>query len=151
MGRLKSGIPPGLADGLHAPMFSGVRAPDDIQQRGDIGESAPGTAPTGTVRTPALSVALVVTAAMLFLAALRWPYAYYEILRIITCGTAGYAAYSSARTRRDGWVFVFGVIALLFNPFVPVRMTRAAWGIVDPVVAILMLLALRRSARNARA
>ena len=47
----------------------------------------------------------------------------------------------------SGWVVVFGTIALLYNPLLPVHLPREVWSVLNLVTAILIvghLWALRR-------
>jgi hypothetical protein len=37
---------------------------------------------------------------------------------------------------------MFGIIALMFNPFVPLRIDRMTWTYVDAVVGVLMLISI---------
>ncbi len=85
------------------------------------------------------SVARIINAALLVWALARHPIGYYTLLRFVTCAVCAYAAYLAMQWKRVGWVFIFGAIAILFNPFVSFRMTRQTWAYVDVIVAILLL------------
>ena len=78
---------------------------------------------------------------MLFLSLGSWPYGFYQILRWVVCAAAvlvGIRAYSL----KVGWpLWVFGVVAILFNPLQPIHLSRNTWRPIDAVVGILFLVA----------
>ena len=81
-------------------------------------------------------------AASLFAALLHWPYTYYTLLRFAVCVVGAYAAYVAAERRQHSWMWAFGVTALLFNPFLPVRLDRATWAVLDVAAGVLFLTSL---------
>lgn len=74
---------------------------------------------------------------MLLLAMLPMPYGYYILLRLIVCGTAIYLTWYTKTINRRGWMWTMGFISCLFNPFIPVFLDRATWGLIDLVLAII--------------
>ena len=84
-------------------------------------------------------IARVVASALLFWALSRHPYGYYTLLRWVVCAVAAYSAYLSTTVNRIPWAWVFGLVALLFNPLVPARIDRATWAYIDVAVGILFL------------
>ena len=52
------------------------------------------------------------------------PYGYYILLRWVCFGVFGYLALQAFDQRRQGWVWILGITAGLYNPIVPVHMTR---------------------------
>jgi divalent metal cation (Fe/Co/Zn/Cd) transporter len=84
-----------------------------------------------------LSILLRLAAAVLLVAALaRHPYGYYQILRLVVCAVSIYSAYLAAQFSRQGWLWFFGGVAVLFNPLLPVHLNREAWAGIDLGVAI---------------
>ncbi len=75
---------------------------------------------------------LVPTAALLFALA-PLPYGYYTLLRIVVCAASVLIAYNSFQ--RVGKVSLgSGVmigIALLFNPLIPIHLSREIWAPID--------------------
>jgi hypothetical protein len=68
----------------------------------------------------------IVSALALILAVFgRWHYAVYVILRMVVCTSAVYLTLLSKQTDRTIWLWVMAALAVLFNPIVPVRMSRA--------------------------
>jgi hypothetical protein len=85
-----------------------------------------------------LLAAKVAAIAMLLLAMGKWPFGFYVLLRWVVCGVCAYSAFSAAEAGRKGWVWVLGILALLFNPFLPVRLGRETWAPVDLAAALLL-------------
>jgi hypothetical protein len=80
-----------------------------------------------------------IAAAMLLAAVLPWPYGYYQLLRVVICGVGGYFAYTAHTWGKTWAVWVFGVIAVLFNPLLLVHLTREIWAVIDVVCATLFV------------
>lgn len=77
-----------------------------------------------------------------------WPYGYYMLLRLIVCGVSIYGAVQAHVRGLNGWVWTLAVLAVLFNPIVPVNLMKGVWVMIDLVGAVLLGLAafiLRRS------
>jgi hypothetical protein len=58
------------------------------------------------------------------------------------CGVAAYSAYLSTKINRVPWAWVFGIVALMFNPISPSRIGRATWAYIDIAVGMLFLVSL---------
>jgi hypothetical protein len=72
----------------------------------------------------------LICAVLLVAAVLRLPYGYYDFLRIVICGAAGLIAVAglSEKTQRGmAWTATFVLIAVLFNPLLPIRLHRSIW------------------------
>jgi len=82
----------------------------------------------------------LVAAIMLFVAIAELPYGYYQILRWVVCGVAIYIAYMAYRWRKVWATWVFGFVAALFNPIIPVHLTKEIWQPIDVICAILFAL-----------
>lgn len=70
----------------------------------------------------------IIPAGMLLVAPVRWPYVYYRLLRwvvFVCCAAIAYRVYE-----RQGftiWLVGLAVLFILFNPIIPVHLTRAIW------------------------
>ena len=84
-------------------------------------------------------IARLIAAGLLLWALARHPIGYYTILRFVTCAVCAYAVYLALQSKQVGWAFVFGAIAVLFNPLISFRMTRATWAYVDVITAVLLV------------
>ena len=94
---------------------------------------------------PALRVAIVVklvAAGMLFGALARHGYDYYILLRWVVCGVAAYAAFRASEVGKKGWAWALGIVALFFNPIIPVHLTRETWAPIDVGAALLLLVSI---------
>lgn len=82
-------------------------------------------------------------AVILLVAALLpfWPYGYYRFLRIFVCAVGAYVAYKSWRSDRVTFAMAVGLIALVFNPIVPFRLTRELWSVLNLGAALAFALA----------
>jgi hypothetical protein len=62
----------------------------------------------------------------------RLPYGYY-ITHIVTCGSAALIAIAGfrARSSAQAWSDPLSLIAVLFNPIVPIHLNRSAWFYLD--------------------
>lgn len=75
---------------------------------------------------------------MLLLAIFPLPYGYYALLRLVVCFTGIFLAWHSYRMQKIPWVWAMGLIALVFNPVIPLHLDRGLWLIVDIVVAVVL-------------
>lgn len=82
------------------------------------------------------TVARLLAAVMLVIAVGKHPYSYYTLMRFVVCLVAAYGAFLASERRQQGWLCTFGVLALLFNPFIPVRLDRSTWAVLDVAAAI---------------
>lgn len=81
----------------------------------------------------------LITAAIVAIAVLPLPYGYYTFTRIVICGFCGYLAYLSwTEQKSEAWTGLFGLTALIFNPLIPIHMTRASWFWVDLGTAVFI-------------
>ena len=78
---------------------------------------------------------------MLLAALLPWPYGYYNFLRFCVCGAAVFLAYQqwSHDDAASKWVVVLVAVALLYNPFVPIFLTREIWTVLNVGTAIALV------------
>lgn len=82
------------------------------------------------------SVIIRLIAVVLLLWALdRHAYGYYTLLRWVVCGASVYSGFISLERNNKPWVWVFGFIALLFNPLIPIHLDRDIWHVIDIIVA----------------
>jgi hypothetical protein len=91
----------------------------------------------------------LVPAAALIVALAPLPYGYYTLLRIVVCGAGAFIAYKSYETNGKpslGTGVMIGV-ALLFNPLIPIHLSREIWAPIDVGTALVFLLHWRASRR----
>ena len=79
-----------------------------------------------------LSIVLLVIAIPIGL-----PYGYYVLLRWVICACAAFMTYFSFKQQKNVFVFAFIVIALVFNPILPLSLGKGLWVIVDAIAAFI--------------
>lgn len=89
-----------------------------------------------------LRVAAFITALLLLVGALAsLPYGYFQALRVVVCTCAAYfACVMFASDGHSRWMGVMIVVAIVFNPFLPIYMPRSMWQVVDIVTAIVVVM-----------
>ena len=65
------------------------------------------------------------------------PYGYYQLLRFFIFGVGVYGAYLCIQENKITWMWIFGVITILFNPFFKVHFDKVIWQMIDLLVAII--------------
>lgn len=86
--------------------------------------------------------ARLIASAMLFVALTDLPYGYYTLLRIAVTVAAVWSAWAFCARVRTGWAVAFGVVALVFNPIIPVYLDRETWTVIDVGAGALFLVSL---------
>lgn len=65
------------------------------------------------------------------------PYGYYILLRCVCCAVYVYLAVKSYLQKKEGWVWIFGVFALTYNPIFRFHLTREIWSIINIITIVL--------------
>ena len=72
---------------------------------------------------------------VLLFAILPLPYVYYFLLRILITGFALFCVYLELNEKdhdeKNKWLLLFGLLALIYNPIVPVHLTKLLWVIIN--------------------
>lgn len=73
---------------------------------------------------------------LLFLCLIDWPYGYFQFVRL--CAMLGfiYLAYEAFLEDQKTELYVFLLLAVLFQPVVKISLGRTLWNIVDVLVGI---------------
>jgi hypothetical protein len=75
-----------------------------------------------------LYAAWLVTVALLVSAAVdRHPYSFYMLLRWICCPILAYSGFVAYEKDRSLWIWIFGVLALIYNPIFRTHLDRSTW------------------------
>jgi len=91
-------------------------------------------------RRPQLVPAAV--SALLLLGALgEHPYDYFSWLRWVVCASAALVVWVGTEVRKPGVTAPFAVLAVLFNPLIPIYLNRDSWLPIDVVAALMFLYA----------
>ena len=81
-----------------------------------------------------------IVATVILLGALGdWPYGYYQLLRFVVCGVSVYVAFVAYGWKKLWAAWLFGFITVLFNPLVPIHLSRELWQPIDLVCAIVFI------------
>ncbi|ANM17172.1 hypothetical protein AMK06_CH02276 [Rhizobium sp. N541] len=93
---------------------------------------------------------LLVPAGALLLALLPLPYGYYILLRLVVASFSLYLSYrySGNAAKMTGWALAFLLVAVLWNPVVPIFLDRGSWFVLDLVAAVMFWYAWHDSARS---
>jgi hypothetical protein len=73
-----------------------------------------------------------------------WPYAYFQLLRLVVTASAAYIAWLFHNSERSGWMWGMIGIAVLYNPFVPFFLVKETWVLFDLIVAVIFYLSLKK-------
>lgn len=68
-----------------------------------------------------------------------WPYGYYVLLRWVVTISAVFLLSLAYKSKKTFWLFLMGIVAILFNPIIPVHLDKETWVVIDLIVAILFL------------
>ena len=91
---------------------------------------------------PALPIVFWALPIVFLLAAhFRLPYGFYTLMRLAVSAEAAVVAWylfqAGGKLKRAA--VLFGLLVVVFNPFVPVRLSRSLWAVIDPLVAATFL------------
>ena len=87
------------------------------------------------------SIILRLAAAVMLFYALKsgLPFDYFTLLRVIVCGVAIYITVLTFKQSQHEWAWVFGTVAILFNPIAQVTLERRTWAIIDIACGLIFL------------
>jgi len=77
--------------------------------------------------------------AMLFLGSAPLPYGYYMLLRLVACGVFAFAVFIAFDRKHKLLPWVYGFMALVFNPVIKIHFPKEMWAVVDIAAGILLL------------
>lgn len=83
---------------------------------------------------------LYITSTLLFLGIASMPYGYYAFLRILVTGVFLWASYIAVQRKNDALIWLFLIIALIFNPFFKIHFSKNLWSLVNIISGIILLL-----------
>lgn len=93
----------------------------------------------------------VIAIIFLLLAVFPLPYGFYTLIRIIVTIAALLMAHAAHNTKRTPFVYLFGILAILFNPIIKIHFDKGIWMVLDiigGVIFIIWLLINRKRASN---
>jgi presenilin-like A22 family membrane protease len=84
--------------------------------------------------------ARLLSAALLIWAYGRHRYIFYQLVKLVVVAVTVYGVYYTHKLESKMWMVVFAVMAILFSPFVPLRLNRQTWEVCDLAAAAVLLL-----------
>jgi hypothetical protein len=89
------------------------------------------------------SIVLLIATAFLFAALFDgWPYGFFTLLRFVVFASSAYVAWMAYEVQKEKWVWIFGFLAVLFNPFIVIHLDREIWSVIDLIVGVFMIISL---------
>ena len=88
-------------------------------------------------------IVIYVAVGMLWIGAAPLPYGYYTLLRLVVTIVFVWAAYVAYQGKQNMLLYVFGLLALLFNPIIPIYLDKTLWAVIDIAAGIFLLATLR--------
>lgn len=85
---------------------------------------------------------MIVPAAMCLLALLHLPYGYYQLLRLVVTICGAFLSFAGWKMHAPVAAAVFGIVALAYNPVLPLALGRSNWEWANAATAIIFLGAL---------
>lgn len=86
------------------------------------------------------NIALFIAATFLFVALFdSWPYGFFTLLRFVVFASSAYVAWMAYKAQKEKWVWIFGFLAVLFNPFIVIHLDREIWSVIDLIVGIFIV------------
>jgi len=65
------------------------------------------------------------------------PYGYYILLRWVCCAVFTYLAIKAREQNKEGWIWVLGIIAVIYNPVIRVHLTREIWSVINVATVVI--------------
>jgi hypothetical protein len=68
------------------------------------------------------------------------PYGFYQLVRFMALVGFGYLAFQANKAGKENEMFIYGALAILFQPFFKIPLGRELWNVVDVIVGAGLLL-----------
>lgn len=89
------------------------------------------------------NIALLIATVFLLVALFDgWPYGFFTLLRFVVFASSAYIAWMAYEAQKEKWVWIFGFLAVLFNPFIVIHLDREVWSVIDLIVGVFMIFSL---------
>ena len=85
-----------------------------------------------------------IIAILLLFCLLPMPYGYYNLVRLVATVSFVWLAYNCYEEEQKNEIFIYVVLAFLFQPFVKIHFGRTIWNLVDVVVSAILIIKLLR-------
>lgn len=90
------------------------------------------------------NILTIITSAFLFIALFNGlPYGYFTLLRFVVFAVSAYLAYKIYESHKESlWIWAFGFVSVLFNPFIIIHLRRSTWTIIDLLVGVFFIVSM---------
>ncbi len=85
----------------------------------------------------------IISSILLLLGILSLPYGYYQLLRILITLSAGISTFEFYNKNNQPMMYLFLLIAILFNPLLPLHFNKSIWIIIDLITALIFLISIK--------
>ena len=86
------------------------------------------------------NIALLIATGFLFLAMFDgWSYGFFTLLRFVVFASSAYVEWMAYEAKNEKWSWIFGFLAVLFNPFIVIHLNREIWSVIDFIVGVFMI------------
>ena len=92
----------------------------------------------------------LIFAAMLLLCLAPMPYGYFNLVRFVMMVAFGVLAYQYYLRNKVAATWIFGALAVLFQPIYKIALGRTLWNVVDVIVALLLIALFIMEWRNSK-
>jgi len=70
------------------------------------------------------------------------PYGFFTVLRFVVCASSIYLAWLAYDHTNSWAAYVFGFIAILFNPVIPVYLNKPLWLKIDIITGLFLIISI---------
>lgn len=92
-----------------------------------------------TIKYKNIASIVAIVALLLAIPSGFWPYGYFVLLRWVVAGIALFNLWAAYNLQKMGWVWIMGGIAILFNPILPIYLSKGMWIFIDLVVVFMFI------------
>lgn len=80
-----------------------------------------------------------ILAILFFICLLDLPYGYYQFVRFAALVGFAFLSYQNYERNDKSFAFIFGALAVLFQPIFKISLGREIWNVIDVVVGIFLI------------
>ena|ERR1035437_4205668 len=96
-----------------------------------------------------MKTAVIVSTLFVAIGLLKLPYSFYMLLRVALFVTAAIGVARAREERHSGWLWLYAIFAILYNPFLPVRLgDKSLWVLLNVVTIVLYWVGLFRFGKH---
>ena len=71
-----------------------------------------------------------------------FPYGYYNLLRLVVCGTGVFLAVIAYQKKDTKWTWIMAIVAFVFNPILPFHLGKGIWVMIDVIAGVIFLISI---------